>query len=79
MKKARRNGLRREYRRADFGPGARGKHLRAYRAGTNLVLLDPEVAAAFPTDQAVNGALRSLIDVARHSVGRSKHSSRRVV
>lgn len=43
----------------------RGKYVERYRAGTNLVLLDPDVAAAFPDAKAVNDALRMLIEVAR--------------
>ena len=42
--------------------GVRGKHLQAYRAGTNLALLAPDIRAAFPTDQDVNNALRSLLE-----------------
>ena len=78
MKKAKRDELRKEYHREDLGRGVRGKHLKAYQAGTNLVLLKPEVAAAFPTDEAVNEALSSLIKVAEHaglttrSTGRGK-------
>jgi hypothetical protein len=53
--------LRPEYDRADLGMGIRGKHLGRYRAGTNLALLSPDVRAAFPTDEAVNRALRSLL------------------
>ncbi len=64
MKKS--NELRREYRREDLGKGMRGKYLKAYRGGTNLVLLRPEVAAVFPTEKAVNDALSSLIQVAKH-------------
>lgn len=77
MKKVRKDELRPEYRREDLGRGARGKYLKAYRAGTNLVLLKPDVAAAFPTEQAVNDALSSLIQVARHTTGRTKRSTRR--
>jgi len=69
MNKARKDELRSEYRREDLGEGVRGKHLKAYRAGTNLVLLRPEVAAAFPTERAVNDALRALMKVARQSRG----------
>jgi hypothetical protein len=78
MKKAKRDELRPEYPREDLGRGVRGKYLKAYNAGTNLVLLTPEVAAAFPTDRAVNEALGSLIEVAQHaglikrSTGRGK-------
>ena len=39
----------------------RGKHLGRYRAGTNLALLAPDIRAAFPTDEAVNQALPSLL------------------
>lgn len=66
MKKSKSDELRAEYTRADLGKGVRGKHLKSYRAGTNLVLLRPEVAAVFPTDEAVNKALGSLIEVAEH-------------
>lgn len=60
MKKVKRDELRSEYRREDLGKGVRGKHLKAYRTGTNLVLLQPEVAAAFPSERAVNDALSTF-------------------
>jgi len=41
--------------------GVRGKYVARYRAGTNLVLLDPDVAKAFPDEAAVNEALRLVI------------------
>jgi hypothetical protein len=41
--------------------GVRGKYVARYRAGTNLVLLDPDVAKAFPDEDAVNEALRLVI------------------
>ena len=78
MKKAKRDELRPEYRREDLGRGVRGKYLKPYRAGTNLVLLKPEVATAFPTEQAVNDALSSLIEVAQHSTSLVRRPSRRV-
>jgi hypothetical protein len=53
--------LRPEYDLSKLKGGVRGKHLKSYRAGTNLALLAPDVRAAFPTDDAVNKALRSLI------------------
>ena len=64
MKKADPDELRPEYRREDLDPGVRGKYLESYRSGTNLVLLHPDVAKAFPTDEAVNDALRSFMDSA---------------
>jgi hypothetical protein len=76
MKKVKPDELRPEYRRKDLGPGVRGKYLGDYRSGTNLVLLSPDVAKAFPTEDAVNDALRSLIDVAQRSVGPTKRSRR---
>jgi hypothetical protein len=77
MKKVKSDELRPEYRREDLGKGVRGKYLKAYRAGTNLVLLRPEVAAAFPSEKAVNDALSSLIEVAEHSVGLTRRSAGR--
>jgi hypothetical protein len=53
--------LRPEYDASVLKGGVRGKYLERYRAGTNLALLAPDVRAAFPTDEAVNEALRSLI------------------
>lgn len=41
--------------------GVRGKYVERYRAGTNLVRLAPDVARAFPTEEAVNEALRLVI------------------
>jgi hypothetical protein len=74
MKKA--NGLRAEYRRADLGKGVRGKYYREYTRGTNLVLLRPEVAQAFPTSEAVNDALQSLIEVANRSANLTARATR---
>lgn len=51
--------------------------LETYRKGTNLVLLSPDVAKAFPTEEAVNEALRSLIELAQRSTGQTKRPSRR--
>jgi hypothetical protein len=64
MRKARHTAheLRAEYKLSDFKTkGVRGKHVKRYRAGANLVLLTPDVARAFPTDKAVNDALSGLI------------------
>ena len=77
MKKDEYDELRPEYRREDLGEGVRGKYLEAYRAGTNLVLLSPEVAKVFTTEESVNEALRHLIEVAQKSVGGTKASRRR--
>ena len=60
--------LRPEY---DFAnaQGVRGKHQQRYLQSTNVVALDPDVAAAFHNAQEVNDALRALIRVARDSAG----------
>jgi len=77
MKKANSDELRPEYRREDLGPGVRGKYFESYRKGTNLVLLSPDVAKAFPTENAVNDALRSLIEIAQKTTGLTKRSTGR--
>ncbi|SRR6266404_4862709 len=53
--------LRPEYDFSQLKGGVRGKYVARYREGTNLVLLDPDVAAAFPDAQAVNDALRLVL------------------
>ena len=45
----------------NFSKGVRGKYAKQYAEGTNVILLDPDVAKAFPTSESVNKALRSLI------------------
>lgn len=59
--------LRPEYTASDLGPGMRGKYHSDFEAGTNLVLLAPDVAKVFATPQAVNDALRSLIALAEQA------------
>jgi hypothetical protein len=45
--------------------GVRGKYFKSYRAGTNLVLLEPDVAQAFSNEQAVNETLRLVIQLTK--------------
>jgi hypothetical protein len=54
-----------EYKRSDFGKLERGKYAKRVRESTNVVVLEPEVAKAFPNDKAVNKALRGLISADR--------------
>ena len=68
MKKNKESEMRAEYSRKDLGVGVRGKYYDAYKKSHNVVLLNPEVARAFPTDEAVNNALASLIKVAQNSI-----------
>ena len=64
MKKApkKNNEMLREY---DFSKGVRGKYARRYARGSNVVVLEPDVAKVFPNAEAVNSSLRSLADIIR--------------
>lgn len=67
--------MRAEYDLKDFKTkGVRGKYLKSYRSGTNVVLLDPDVASAFPDAKAVNETLRAVMRAAsplRRRAGRA--------
>ena len=54
------NSLRAEY---DFSRGVRGKYFRRYHRGANVVVLEPDVAKAFPNAGAVNDSLRALVNI----------------
>ena len=60
-----RDTMRPEY---DFSSGTRGKHHEAWREGTNVVLLDPDVAEVFKDSETVNSALRTLARIAQAHV-----------
>jgi hypothetical protein len=75
MKTVKKEEMRKEYKREDLGKGIRGKYFKEYKKGTNLVLLSPDVAAAFPDDASVNEALRSLMKIARQSADLKKRST----
>ena len=60
--------LRPEYNLAELRNPVRGKYHASAVAGSNLVLLDADLAQAFPTAKAVNEALRLLVTVARTKV-----------
>lgn len=62
------DALRPEYDFSKMRGGVRGKYAQRYRAGTNLVKIQPDVAKVFADDDAVNEALCSLIRMARHQV-----------
>ena len=64
MKKA--DDMRDEY---DFSSGVRGKYAQRFAKGSNVVVLDPDVAAEFKTPQAVNDALRAEIQKRWQAVG----------
>jgi hypothetical protein len=79
MKKANKthkDELRPEYRRSDFPQGlVRGKYAARLRKSSNIVVLEPEVARAFPNEEAVNKALLSLIRIAERTACRPSRSS----
>ncbi len=62
--------MRAEY---DFSGGVRGKYAKRYAQGSNIVVLEPDVAEAFPTARAVNAALRKLL---REAPSRARRTSR---
>ena len=55
----------------DFSAGVRGKHYRAYQQGTNVVLLEPEIAEVFKDSESVNHALRMLMELAGNELKRN--------
>jgi hypothetical protein len=63
-----------DYKRSDLGQLVRGKYAKRIRESTNVVVLDAQVAKAFPNDEAVNNALRKLIAL---STSPARSSSKR--
>ena len=61
-----------EYDFSKMQGGIRGKYVDRYQAGINIVLLDPDVAQAFPTSEAVNEALRLLMQIAQRQITNTK-------
>jgi hypothetical protein len=59
--------LRPEYKRSDFKALVRGKYVERLQTSSNVVVLEPEIAALFPNAAAVNAALRSLAEIARRA------------
>lgn len=66
MKKAK-DEMRESYERSDFAKLERGKFYREAAEGTSVALLDPAVAKAFPTSEAVNEALLGLLTLAERT------------
>ena len=65
--------LRPEYDLSRLKGGVRGKYYKEATAGTNLVLIEPELAEVFPDTESVNRALRLLADTAESAAGRGRH------
>jgi hypothetical protein len=74
MKKVKDDEMRLEYKRSDFAKLERGKFYAEAVKGTSVALLDPAVAKAFPTSEAVNEALLGLLALAQKA-GRTARSS----
>ena len=64
--------LRPEYDLSKLKGGVRGKYYRQATAGTNLVLIEPELADVFPDTESVNRALRLLVETAEATAGPSR-------
>ena len=59
----------------DFSQGVCGKHHKAYQQGTNVILLEPDLAKIFKDSESVNRVLRMLVDIADSQVhGRATHN-----
>ncbi|MBV8200572.1 MAG: hypothetical protein JOZ15_08105 [Acidobacteria bacterium] len=56
----------------DFSNAVRGKYYQRYQEGTNVILLDPDVAATFKDSESVNRALRLLVNLARQEASSSR-------
>jgi hypothetical protein len=76
MKKVNRNELRPEYTRSDFGTLVRGKYAARAAASSNVVIVEPALSKAFPTDKAVNDALRVVLEVADATARLTRRSTR---
>ena len=72
VKTAEEDDLRPEYDLSKLKGGIRGKYAQRYKEGTNLVLLEPDVAEAFPDDESVNRALRLLMEISERQLTHSR-------
>lgn len=75
MSKAK-DDIRPEYRREELGRGVRGKYLVRVSRGTNLVVLDDQVAKAFPSSEAVNEALLGLLNLTETTARITRRATR---
>ena len=65
-----------ELKRDQLGKGVRGKYLKHFNQGSNVVVLQPEILKAFPSSEAVNKALASMLAFAQETQGLTSRSSR---
>ena len=65
-----------ELKRDQLGTGVRGKYLKHFAQGSNVVVLQPEILKALPTSEAVNQALASMLAFAQETQGLTRRTSR---
>ena len=70
--------MRAEYKRSDFKKLERGKFYQKVVAGSNVVILDPKVAKAFPNSAIVNQTLSNLLELAKKSSGLKYRPRRKI-
>ena len=56
----------------DFSNGVRGKYVDRFAKGSNVIVLDPDVAQVFPDSESVNQALRALVEIIRNRAERPR-------
>jgi hypothetical protein len=66
-----------ELKRDQLGKGVRGKYLKQFVQGSNVVVLQPEIQKAFPTSEAVNKALASMLAFAQETQGLAGRAGRK--
>ncbi len=65
-----------EFKREQLGVGVRGKYLKQFGQGSNVVVLQPEIQKAFPTSESVNKALASMLAFAQETQALAAHPAR---
>ncbi len=73
-KRANKKGNRDMLKEYDFSKGVRGKYAQRYAERSNVVVLPPDLAQAFPTAQAVHDALRDVVSLAQKVARKSSHA-----
>jgi hypothetical protein len=58
----------------DFSKGVKGKYAKRYEEGTNVVVIEPDIAKYFPDHESVNQALRSLTEIIKQQKKNSEKS-----
>lgn len=69
--------MRKEYSRSDFKKLERGKFYKEAVKGSAVAILDPDIAKSFPSSEAMNNALRGMLEIKEKTAGLAKGSIRR--